>query len=359
MSIETSANIVDTDDFLKQTVTNTGVTLGEFYYMTNLQHTSLVSVDDLDEYLEHHGIKGQKWGVRRFQTAAGRLTAAGKARVASLKNAAKTHSEKKKQKAIDDAVNSGDINKVSKMQKQMSPQEIRKAMERVQLNQQLSQLKTKQAMESIQRANDVIKQVADTSQSLKRVYDSLSPIYNDMQKKNAPAISKKQKEIDAYNDARDLKMQKEKAAIEKTKLDEAWARQEAAADAKAKRDAAATKSQRAYEKEKAEQQMVRDKDMEKYRSNLRISEETGKMAAKEAFEAQTHDSKMKRIMDEYGAKKSVDLDFERDKAIDAMMVKMNSRAAKDDANYKDAPWNNPEYWDDIERDSGGKKKKKK
>lgn len=33
-----------------------------------------------DKYLEHHGILGQKWGVRRFESANGHLTAAGKAR---------------------------------------------------------------------------------------------------------------------------------------------------------------------------------------------------------------------------------------------------------------------------------------
>lgn len=32
------------------------------------------------EYLEHHGILGQKWGVRRFQNPDGTLTAEGKAR---------------------------------------------------------------------------------------------------------------------------------------------------------------------------------------------------------------------------------------------------------------------------------------
>lgn len=32
-----------------------------------------------DDYLEHHGILGQKWGVRRYQNADGSLTAKGKA----------------------------------------------------------------------------------------------------------------------------------------------------------------------------------------------------------------------------------------------------------------------------------------
>jgi hypothetical protein len=35
----------------------------------------------MDNYLEHHGIKGQKWGVRRYQNKDGTLTAAGKKRV--------------------------------------------------------------------------------------------------------------------------------------------------------------------------------------------------------------------------------------------------------------------------------------
>ena len=33
------------------------------------------------DYLYHHGIKGMKWGVRRYQNADGSLTAAGKKRL--------------------------------------------------------------------------------------------------------------------------------------------------------------------------------------------------------------------------------------------------------------------------------------
>ena len=56
-----------------------------YILITNSDGTSsLVHADEDGEYLAHHGIKGQRWGVRRFQNPDGSLTEKGKRRMKTL-----------------------------------------------------------------------------------------------------------------------------------------------------------------------------------------------------------------------------------------------------------------------------------
>lgn len=50
-----------------------------------------------DEYLEHFGVKGQKWGVRRYENLDGTLTAAGKKRYAKAEKIASREKISKEQ----------------------------------------------------------------------------------------------------------------------------------------------------------------------------------------------------------------------------------------------------------------------
>ena len=118
-------------------------------------------------YLCHHGIKGQKWGVRRFRNADGTLTAAGKKRAKTLSDSQRVNKIRKK--------------KVS----QMSNEELRDANNRLQLERQYKDLTKKTStgkkialtiiatagtIESIERSYKVYKRVGE---AIKKKYDDI------------------------------------------------------------------------------------------------------------------------------------------------------------------------------------------
>lgn len=86
--------------------------------------------------LQHHGIKGQKWGVRRFQNPNGSLTTAGKQRVSEAK------------KRID-AKNRGTLTNAQLKQK----------IERLQLEKQLRELTSQEVNSGRVYAQKILKDV--------------------------------------------------------------------------------------------------------------------------------------------------------------------------------------------------------
>ena len=124
-------------------------------------------------YLAHHGILGQKWGVRRYQNPDGSLTAEGrkryaidsdgkirklssserraavkmeKNRAAALEKARKARVEKaeyNKQKA--EAIKSGDASKIEKYFKDLTPAEMQDAVNRINTKQTFQRLLNQEA----------------------------------------------------------------------------------------------------------------------------------------------------------------------------------------------------------------------
>ena len=128
-----------------------------------------------EEMLEHHGIKGQKWGVRRFQNEDGTRTAAGK---------------KREQSRSEDPAHE-DYNKAhsGKSVKDMSDAELRTRLNRLQMEKQYSQLtdsdtnKGKEFVSKAMKAATGVATATTTALTIYNNYGKIKKIVDDMIKK--------------------------------------------------------------------------------------------------------------------------------------------------------------------------------
>lgn len=99
--------------------------------------------------LQHHGILGQKWGIRRYQNKDGSLTAAGKNRSKSKTAVAGPNNREDHNKAHDKSKN--------KSVESMSDAELRARISRLQLEQQYAALSSKEVNTGKDYVNKIIK----------------------------------------------------------------------------------------------------------------------------------------------------------------------------------------------------------
>jgi hypothetical protein len=128
-----------------------------------LAHADLFTLDEL----YHHGIKGQKWGVRRFQNKDGSLTPAGKQKYGSKENFDKQYPEdvkksinkaksgmskaggavKKAQDFNDKMVKKANEEQIKKDVSKMSDQELQKIVNRLNMEERYKQVMNSRAAE--------------------------------------------------------------------------------------------------------------------------------------------------------------------------------------------------------------------
>lgn len=130
--------------------------------------------------LYHHGILGMRWGVRRYQNADGSLTAAGKKRrLKDQKNAeaAKARAENRKQAVI----RSGSVQDVKKYQSSLTNDELRQAVERIDMNRRLDDIDQRRkddAVKAVQRVSTTVNSAATFASNSIKIYNALANVRN-------------------------------------------------------------------------------------------------------------------------------------------------------------------------------------
>lgn len=145
--------------------------------------------------LYHHGIKGQKWGVRRYQKKDGSLTPLGKMkyrtdkdfkrsydRNEALKKARQAKAEKRQHEAERaQVVRSGSASELLKYKGELSPQEMNAAWQRIQWENGMKQIADKEVSVGKSKADkvvDTIGDLTDKSQKIIKAYNTVANINN-------------------------------------------------------------------------------------------------------------------------------------------------------------------------------------
>lgn len=178
--------------------------------------------------LYHHGVKGQRWGFRRYQNKDGSLTPAGerrlkKQRVKNLEKARKAAADKRERERVAaeekakyeaakaKAIRSGSASDVLKFKNDLTPQQRSEVEGRLGWEARMSELSRKEVpagKKKVDRIFDTIGDMTDYADKAAKAYNTVANIYNafnkggsvlpridrDVTKGNSDAVKKARKE---------------------------------------------------------------------------------------------------------------------------------------------------------------------
>ena len=124
--------------------------------------------------LYHHGIKGMRWGIRRFQNKNGGLTPAGKKRYSDDADTTEEETIEQKKARV---MSSHDAKTVYKNKELLSDKELQEAYIRLNMERNIKNLipeeksRGKKFVESLNDTGKTIKSVVDTADDLYKSYE--------------------------------------------------------------------------------------------------------------------------------------------------------------------------------------------
>ena len=159
---------------------------------------------ETSDYLAHHGIKGQKWGVRQYQNTDGSLTAEGRRRYGvgpergskeALKKQAKeakqnARAEKKAAKKAQSEEEKHDATmkylrehptKLYKYRNQIDEADARKLVSQIKFDRELKDLRDSEIQRGWEKVNTISKNagtLANLFDNSKRIYNSIAEVNN-------------------------------------------------------------------------------------------------------------------------------------------------------------------------------------
>ena len=145
-----------------------------------------------DSELQHHGILGMHWGVRRYQNKDGTLTSAGRKR----KGIVETYKNKKKMRKLRDAkeakkaereekeriINSGDASQVKKIASKLTQEEMDTALAKIKFTADLDSYISGKKQETARKGKSYLETAAATMDTLGKMAQAAGNVYNTLEK---------------------------------------------------------------------------------------------------------------------------------------------------------------------------------